>query len=612
MRWRLLDRVAQSLAARGIREIALFGAGRHTRPIVRQPWCAYGIRVVLILDDAPALEALGNVTISRPNASTLPDSVGALVISSEHYEDKLYQRAHEVYGHLDKPIVRIYNEQPLSKDAELLVRQHGISESDAAWLIENRGERHDATLPMLPRERTELHLRRYELARDVLRNTAGRSVADLASGTGYGAQMLADQPELTYVGLDIDARAVDYATRRFGNAHRDFRCASVTDTGLPDASFDLVASFETIEHVENTQAIVSEYSRVIRENGVLIVSTPNRLGPTPFHVHDFDFPQLAAALEPHFEIQDLIGQLSNDTVYDPALPPGMWFIDIHSMDSECVGREGRRPEYLILLARHRGALGVRPLGVIDEDTQTLRTRHGLMHLFCPNDTVRWRAQTLLTKEPETIDWIEKFEPGDVYWDIGASTGPYVMYAAAAGRANMIYAFEPSPWNWWVLAEQIRRSGLGKNVVAFPLAIGSESQAGRLHMRHPMPGGAGSSFGEPRGEHGEAFTASFEQGAISISIDDLVDRFGLRCPNQLKIDVDGNEIEVIRGGLRTIANPVVRSVLVELDAARKELVSEVNTIMNRAGLHLEADHQSTPAPRSVSTSICNFVFRRSGD
>lgn len=573
------------------------------------------MRVAIVLDDAPPSGAMGNVAICKADETSLPDSVGAIVISSEHYEAALHARAQLLYGHLNIPIVRIYEDPTMvhvdSQLIEHLVHDLGVSESDACWLIENRGERHDATLPMLPPERTELHLRRYELARDLIRNLGAQSVIDMASGTGYGSEMLADKGDLLYTGVDINARAVDYANRRFGNEHRQFICASVCDLDIDDEQYDLVASFETIEHVDDSRSLVNEYARMLRHKGQLVVSTPNRLGPTPYHVHDFDYAQLAEVLAPHFEVQELIGQLPNDTVYDPTLPPGMWYIDPNAVDGECIGPEGRRPDYLIVIARQRGSMARRSIGMIDHETQTVVTKHGSIHLYCPNETVRWRAQTLLTKEPETIEWLDEFESGDVYWDIGASTGPYVMYAVAAGHAGKIFAFEPSPWNWWVLAEQIRRAGIGHAVQALPVAIGENNAIGTLHMRHPMPGGAGSSFGEPKGEFGETFTPSFEQGAIAITIDDLVGRYGLECPNRIKIDVDGNELGVIRGAKKTLARSEVRSVLIELDDSRQALIDEVTQIMNQSGLRLASKRHAPEVDSSPNSSIYNFVFARAG-
>ncbi len=615
MRGRLLERMAKSLADDGISQIALFGAGRHTRPILRQPWQSYGIRVAMILDDAPGSASMGNVPIVRADEAALPQAVGAIVISSQHYEAQLFERASELFGETGVPIHRLYTRPHAGygpkETIARLTQSAEISHADAVWLAENRGERHDATLDMLPPDRTELHLRRYELARDVLQTLGGTAVADMACGTGYGAVMLADTPATQYTGIEIDARTVEYAARRFGTTNRTFLCASVTDTPLQDGQADFIASFETIEHIEDTDRLCNEYARVLSSSGVLVLSTPNKLGPTPFHVHDFDYATLTETLGTHFEVQDLIGQLPNDTVYDAALPPGMWRIDPNTADNDCVGPDGRRPDYLIVIARHRGAITRRSIGLADHDTLAVQTKHGLIHLFCPNPTVRWRAQTLLSKEPETIDWIDSFEPGDVYWDIGASTGPYVMYAAASGVPSKIFAFEPSPWNWWVLAEQIRRAGVGSCVHALPIAVGEKSTVGTLHMRHPMPGGAGSSFGSPRGEFGEVFTPSFEQSALSITIDDLITRFGIERPNRIKIDVDGNELAVLRGGRETLANASLRSVLVELDDARQELIDEVSQLMNDAGLHCISKRHAPDVDDTANKSIYNFVFARTG-
>ncbi len=614
MRMRLIEKTAHELTAQGVREIALFGAGRHTRPILRQPWIRAGIRVVCILDDQPLHASMGDIPILKSDDPDMPGTLDAIIISSEHYEAQLYERAVALYGNSGVRIVRLYHSgtdrySPKCIEERLLATG-AVTREDARWLIENRGERHDATLDMLAPDRTELHLRRYELARDLLGNLGGSSVADLACGTGYGAGILADRASVTYTGVDIDARAIGYATRRHGDTNRRFCCSSATDLPLERRSVDLVASFETVEHIEDTSALVSEYARVLRADGALVISTPNRLGPTPYHVHDFDYASLTAALSPHFRIQEVIGQLPVDTVFDPALPPGMWRIDPNQSDDDAVGPEGRRPDYLILVARPLGSNAPGLLHSHDPEMTTIETRHGPIQFYCPTQTVRWRAHTLLEKEPETIDWIETFETGDVYWDIGASTGPYVMYAAAAGKVSRILAFEPSPWNWWVLAEQIRRATIGQSVTALPIAIGDQTSVGMLHMRHPMPGGAGSSFGEPLGEFGERFAASFEQGAISVTIDELVTRFSLPVPNRLKIDVDGNELAVLRGSRDTLARSELRSVLIELDDSRDDLLRAVTGIMNESGLELCAKRQAPGVDSTGNASIYNFIFDRS--
>lgn len=614
LRRQVLMRTAESLAARGIRRIALFGAGRHTRPIVRQPWAALGIHVELILDDEPRMTVLGGVRVARAGESPLPVGVGAIVISSECYEQQLFDRASELYGRSGVPIIRLYaaNDDAYESGATLarLSEIPGLSADDARWLVENRGERHDATLPMLPPARTELHLRRYELAAELLARIGGTSVADLACGTGYGAELLGADPDVTYHGVDIDARTVGYANARHGGANRSFHCADATGTPLADGSADLVASFETIEHISDTASLVAEYARVLRPNGCLVVSTPNKLGPTPFHVHDFDMAGFVAALSSSFEVVDLIGQLPVDDVFAADLPPGMWRLDPADGSLAAPDGSGRTPDFLIAIARPRnGAPGRRALTPPASDEVDIVTRHGTIRFFCPNDACRWRAETLASKEPETLDWIDRFDAGDVFWDIGANSGPYVMYAASAGRAGEIIAFEPSPWNSWVLAEQIRRAGLSSRVRSYCIAVSGHAAAAALHMRHVIPAGSGSSFGEPVGEFGETFEPVFQQAALGLSIDELVERFGIPAPNRLKIDVDGTEEQIIAGAAATLANPRLKSVSVELDDSRPDLIARITARMHAAGLRFVAKRHAPFVDDSVNASIYNFEFSR---
>lgn len=78
---------------------------------------------------------------------------------------------------------------------------------------------------------------------------------------------------------------------------------------------------------------------------------------------------------------------------------------------------------------------------------TARTDYGEIKFYCPNNLSLWRAETLLTKEPETIEWINSFGEGCVFWDIGANVGIYSMYAALKTKANVL-AFEPAASNYY--------------------------------------------------------------------------------------------------------------------------------------------------------------------
>ncbi|MBL0927375.1 MAG: methyltransferase domain-containing protein [Phycisphaerales bacterium] len=345
LRDRLVDRCAQECAARGFRRIALYGAGLHTRAFARQPWAYRGVRVCAILDDFSMAPHIAGVPVCRPDA--LGEAVDAVVISSDSHEAALFTRAQAHFAPRGVPVLRIYGDAPErlppEQTAERLVAEHGLSPDDAAWLADNRAERHDATLPMLPPARTELHLRRYELAADVARSIGARAAADAACGTGYGSALLADAAGLAHVtGVDIDPRTTAYAARRHARPGvTRFVTADAAATGLPAASFDLIASFETVEHVGDPGALLREHRRLLRPGGRLVISTPHDAGLTEFHLHSFTLADFSALVGREFAEFELLGQRAGNEPRTPDLPPG-----IFRLADGCP-----HAEYLIAVAR---------------------------------------------------------------------------------------------------------------------------------------------------------------------------------------------------------------------------------------------------------------------
>jgi 2-polyprenyl-3-methyl-5-hydroxy-6-metoxy-1,4-benzoquinol methylase len=141
------------------------------------------------------------------------------------------------------------------------------------------------------------HLARYRLA---TRLASGRRVLDAACGEGYGAAMLAAAGASSVIGVDIDEQTVAHARSRYG---LDIRAGDVAKLPFADGEFDLVVSFETIEHVPDPDAAIGEFARVLAPDGLLLASSPNAreyLVENPFHEREMTPEEFVAALEARF------------------------------------------------------------------------------------------------------------------------------------------------------------------------------------------------------------------------------------------------------------------------------------------------------------------------
>jgi SAM-dependent methyltransferase len=176
------------------------------------------------------------------------------------------------------------------------------------------------------------HLARYRFARLFAEN--GR-VLDAGCGSGYGAAELASVAS-SVVAMDISYEAATHARTNFSSPRTGFVQGSCERLPFVDGSFDLIAAFEVIEHLEGWQDLLSESRRVLCPSGVLLVSTPNKAfyaesradaGPNPFHVHEFEYREFETALAAVFPHVHLWSQNHSEVISLVSAEPSAGILD---------------------------------------------------------------------------------------------------------------------------------------------------------------------------------------------------------------------------------------------------------------------------------------------
>jgi FkbM family methyltransferase len=189
-------------------------------------------------------------------------------------------------------------------------------------------------------------------------------------------------------------------------------------------------------------------------------------------------------------------------------------------------------------------------------TLAVETPRGTLSFVLLGKTSAGRALSVITKQPATIDWIDRFEPGSVFWDVGANVGVFSLYAALGNRAKVV-AFEPAAVNYFLLAANCEANNLVQQIDCLLVGLGRQRAIDRLEVSQ-FRSGRSFSF---KGKTGEAFAG--RQAAVVLSIDELVADYGLPCPHYIKIDAPGASESIIAGAARTLRRPELRQVHLEL-------------------------------------------------
>jgi len=196
------------------------------------------------------------------------------------------------------------------------------------------------------------------------------------------------------------------------------------------------------------------------------------------------------------------------------------------------------------------------------------------------------ASGLLSREPDTIAWIDNFEAPFVLWDVGANVGAYALYAGLDARATVI-AFEPAAASYAALAENIRINAMDGRIDAYCIALSDTTKAGHLNMQNVNAASVAHAFDSLATSTGEAIMPKFRQAVIGYAADDFLHAFQVPAPNYLKIDVDSIEPEILTGAKNILRSPDLKGVLVEAEGSEDRL-SAIRRRLTDAGFEEVSD------------------------
>ena len=202
----------------------------------------------------------------------------------------------------------------------------------------------------------------------------------------------------------------------------------------------------------------------------------------------------------------------------------------------------------------------------------------------PNGRLAWRAKTVLTEEPLLIEWInESFDRNTVFLDIGANVGSYSIYAATR-QVKQVYSCELDFLNLSILYGNIIENNLNEKILILPFPAASSTKIVEVFFRDMSAGDALQSINRKSPMKTINSTKAHSLKMMAFPLDDIFISQSLLMPTHIKIDVDGNELEVVMGMEKILAN--ARMVYFETSQAVEKDCNECLRLMYRMGYKIK--------------------------
>lgn len=159
----------------------------------------------------------------------------------------------------------------------------------------------------LPEIAGDIYIEHYLRYYAILPFMKNKKVLDIACGSGYGSDLIANEASKV-CGVDISSDTISHAEKTYRKNNLEFLVGSTSNIPYEDNTFDVVVSFETIEHHDEHEQMMNEIKRVLKPDGVLIISSPDKIyynktlnEPNKFHVKELEFNEFENLLKAHFK-----------------------------------------------------------------------------------------------------------------------------------------------------------------------------------------------------------------------------------------------------------------------------------------------------------------------
>lgn len=236
-----------------------------------------------------------------------------------------------------------------------------------------------------------------------------------------------------------------------------------------------------------------------------------------------------------------------------------------------------------------------------------------LKFVCDTQAELWRASTLETKEEGTLLWLnEHCSESAILLDIGANVGVYTLWAARLGAR--VYAVEPHIGTASSLVRNIFKNGLEGKVRVLTCALSDSQGVLDFNYNSMVSGSSGSQLGHTVAESGQPFTPVLVESKCVDLVDRLVEAKVLPAPTLVKLDVDGNELLILKGMAQVLAEGSITSMQVEVHPKDAEAIATYlgGFGYSQVGLHYTSNGKAKIAGGTDPTTITrNVIYGREG-